>query len=84
MDLDVIVKCRTSGDYGLGISAEGGASRKLKKAWRIYRSVAAPLCVGDSDVGTARLPHASRTASSLVSMLPMTSSGAVTMAWSGW
>ena len=37
MDLDVIVKCRMSGDYSLGISAEGGASRKLKKAWRIYR-----------------------------------------------
>ena len=37
MDLDVIVKCRMSGDYSLGISAEGGTSRKLKKAWRIYR-----------------------------------------------
>ena len=37
MDLDVVVKCRMSGDYSLGIGAEGGASRKLKKAWRIYR-----------------------------------------------
>ena len=43
MDLDVIVKCRMSGDYSLGMSAEGGASRKLKKAWRIYRCVLALL-----------------------------------------
>lgn len=37
MDLDVIVKCRMSGDYSLGISAEGGVATTVKKAWRIYR-----------------------------------------------
>ena len=42
MDLDVIVKCRMSGDYSLGVSAEGGAARKFKKAWRIYRYL--PAC----------------------------------------
>ena len=38
MDLDVIVKCRMSGDYSLGASAEPAQCTGLKKAWRIYRS----------------------------------------------
>ncbi len=37
MDLDVIVKCRMSGDYSLGMNAEGDAVSSLKKAWRMYR-----------------------------------------------
>ena len=45
MDLDVIVKCRMSGDYSLGISAEGSTARKLKKAWRMYRCLLALLGV---------------------------------------
>ena len=84
MDLDVIVKCRLSRDYSLGISAEGGARRRLKTAWRIYRSAPASLHVGDSALQAARLPHVSRTASGWVSMLPAASSGALTMAWCGW
>ena len=37
MDLDIIVKCRMSGDYSLGMSSEGGAVSSMKKAWRMYR-----------------------------------------------
>lgn len=37
MDLDVIVKCRMSGDYTLAASPDGAPVSSLKKAWRIYR-----------------------------------------------
>ena len=47
MDLDIIVKCRMSGDYSLGASAETSRCTGLKKAWRIYRSlpsISVPSC----------------------------------------
>ena len=74
MDLDVIVKCRMSGDYGLGISAEGGASRKLKKAWRIYRYMPALLNghqSGSDAVKLLKLHRSFCTASKMVSKLAM-------------
>lgn len=37
MDLDIIVKCRISGDYNLGMNSEEGAVSSMKKAWRMYR-----------------------------------------------
>ena len=47
MDLDIIVKCRMSGDYSLGTSAETSRCTGLQKGWRIYRSlpsISVPSC----------------------------------------